>query len=267
MSGTPTTVEAVDRVIGLLEQLSHHPDGVGVLKLAEGIGLAPSTTHRYLSTLQKHGITEQDEHRLYRLTARLYLIGLTAGAGFDLETRGQISLARLAHQSQETVCLMVRDGEYAVCIGQVDSSHQLKIAARLGSRQDLRLGATSRVLLAYAPEVVQAALLRRDPILKGTKNTITEPAAIRTLLEEIRKDGFYVSRGEVDDGVIAVAAPVRDRSSEVTASIALVAPEIRLASNEALTNAINLVTEEAKNLSLELGYSGIDRLITERSIT
>jgi DNA-binding IclR family transcriptional regulator len=260
-------VEAVDRTVALIEQLAYHPEGVGLLRLAELVGLAPSTTHRYLATLCGHGVVEQDDQRQYRLTSRLYLLGLAAGAGFDLEAQSGPSLKRLAERSQETACLMVRDGEHSVCIGQVDSNHQLKIAARVGSRQDLRLGATSRVLLAFAPESLRDELLRREPASARTRNTITDPVSIGTLLKEIRELGYYVSRGEVDDGVLAVAAPVRDRSGEVTAALAVVAPETRMGTGSALDHAITLITEEARELSLKLGYSAVTPSPSERITT
>lgn len=260
-------VEAVERTVNLIEQLAEYPEGVGLLRLAENASMAPSTAHRYLSTLIDHDIVEQVHDRMYKLTSRLYLLGLAASAGFELESQAGTTLRRLAEQSRETACIMVRDGEHSVCIGQVDSNHQLKIAARVGSRQDLRLGATSRVLLSYAPDSLRESLLRRKPVVKRTADTITDPGAIGALLQEIRENGFYVSRGEVDEGVLAVAAPVRDRSGKVVAALAVAAPETRMGGESVLKPVIDLVVKEAQELSRKLGFSSNLQPLAERSIS
>lgn len=249
------TVEAVDKTITLLERLAEHPRGIGVLDLAERCGIAPSTTHRYLASLQRRGLVEQDERKLYALTPRLYLLGLAAGEGLDLETQAQGTLQRLADATRETVCLMVRDGRHAVCIRQIDSDLPLKIAARVGSRQDLRVGATSRVLLAFAPEQARDEILAQPEIAPATPNTVTEPAAIRSLLANIRRDGHYVSRGELDEGVVAVAAPVYDRGKEVIAALVIAAPASRIDRQDALDRTVTLLTQEARRFSAHLGFA------------
>jgi DNA-binding IclR family transcriptional regulator len=246
-------IDAVDRTVAILEQLATQPEGVGVLRLSASVGLAPSTLHRYLASLQEHGLVDQAPDRRYTLTYRLYVLGLAAAKGFDLEANAHASLRRLAAESGETVCLMVRDGHHSVCIEQIESGHQLRIEARIGSRSDLRLGSTGRVLLAFAPEEVRARVLDQPPVPPRTPNTITDPDELRSLLESIRRDGFYVSRSQVDAGVMAVAAPVRDRSEEVIAAIAVVAPETRLAADPVLSRTIDLVSDQAAVLSQRLG--------------
>lgn len=259
------SIYAVDRTVAILEHLAREPDGLGVTRLADRVGLAPSTLHRYLVSLQEHGLVDQTDDRSYALTSRLYILGLSAAHGFDLGANARSSLRRLAEASGETVCLMVRDGDHSVCIEQIESGHQLRIEARIGSRSDLRLGSTGRVLLAFAPTEVQDEILARPPQKGRTPNTITDSEQIRTLLEAIRRDGFYISRSQVDDGVMAVAAPVRDRSGEVIAAVAIVAPETRMAADPVLSRTIRLVLDEADVLSQRLGHARQPSVSSERS--
>lgn len=249
------SIEAIDRTVVILEHLAESPKGLGVVKLAERTGLAPSTAHRYLFALQSHAIVEQDESKRYHLTSRLYLLGLAVGDRFSLETQARGVLQRLAQTSQETACLVVRDGHHAVCIAQIDSNHQLKIAAHVGSRQDLRMGATSRVLLAYADEATREAVLEQAPLSRYTERTVTDSNDIRRILKGIRRDGYYMSRGEVDEGVLAVAAPVFDRRGEVIAALAIAAPESRVSDRDTLQSTVHLVTEGAGLLARKLGFS------------
>lgn len=249
-----SSIEALDRAVNLLEHLSENSQGLSLSGLARKTGLAPSTVHRYLAALQQHRFVWQSGDKIYSLTSRLYLLGLSASEAFDLETQSQDSLRRLAAITHETSCLMVSEGRHSVCISQVDSRHQLKIAARIGSRQDLRVGATSRTLLAYMPTEVQRDILNQPPLEQYTDNTVTDPSTIEGILNAIRRQGYYVSTSEVDAGVVAVAAPVRDRTGTVIAALAVAAPESRLTEQEALAAVVKLIREEADDLSLRLGY-------------
>lgn len=248
-------LEAVNRVLSLIEVLADVPQGLGVVALAKRVGMAPSTTYRYVTTLQKRNIVEQDDNKRYCLAPHLYYLGLAARAGFDLEIQARPVMRVLADDTGESVSLMVRDGFFAVCISQLESRHQLKITAQVGGRQDLRVGATTRVLLAHAPAELQEQVFAQGPIPRYTPNTITDLGKIRTTLTRIVRDGYYLSRGERDPGVIAVAAPVRDRFAEVIAAIVVAAPEIRIRNEEAVITVISLVKRAAEDLSLRLGFS------------
>lgn len=247
-------MDVVDRTITLLEHLSQHPEGVGVVRLADALGLAPSTAHRYLATLQARHLVEQTDRKHYRLTSRLYLLGLAVRGQSGLERQLETTLHALADASNETVCLMVRDDYHAVCVAQVDSKHPLKIAAQVGSRQDLRLGATARVLLAHAPPEIQEYVLGLPPLELRTSDTVTDPEQIRTILRRIRSEGYYLSRGEVDDGVLAVAAPVRNHRGEVIASLVVAAPQARVSSSY-LRSLIDMVVRNAEDASKKLGHN------------
>lgn len=108
-------------------------------------------------------------------------------------------------------------------------------------------------------------MLARTPLEQRTPNTVTDPNELRGLLEVIRRDGYYVSRSQVDEGVLAVAAPVRDSSGEVIAAVSVVGPETRLAAEPVLSQTIRLVQDEVAVLSQRLGYAPSFSSSVERS--
>lgn len=246
-------VEVIDRTFTVIEELSSNPSGVGVMQLAKETGMAPSSAHRYLTTLQQLGIVERADERRYRLTSRLFVLGLPAAGAHGLDQVTRTAIQRLAAASGETSCVMVRDGRHSVCVDRVESAYQLKIAASVGRRQDLRVGATSRLLLAYAPEEVRAEILAQPEVERLTAATVSDPGAIQQILARIRADGYYISRGEVDEGVVAVAAPVRDLRGEVVAALAVAAPQSRMGDG-ALQRTVELVLRESQTCSSHLGF-------------
>lgn len=246
-------MEAVLRTFRLIDCLAINPGGLGVNRLAAMVELAPSTTHRYMATLQDLGYVSQGPDKSYKLTTRMYAVGLSAVAGSSTDEQIRTSLERLALVTAETVMISVRDGLHSVCIAQRESNHRLKITAHPGSRQDLRLGASSRVLLAFVSDEELDAILNASPIKQLTSATVTDPSAIRALVKKVRTDGYCVSSGEIDTGVFGVAAPVKDNENRVVAALSVVAPASRAASEEEKRPLIDAVVAESIRLSPLIG--------------
>jgi DNA-binding IclR family transcriptional regulator len=72
------------------------------------------------------------------------------------------------------------------------------------------------------------ALLAGQRLRRYTPNTITDRRKLETELEVIRKRGYAIDAGELEEGVHCIAVPVRDHSAEVTASISVSGPSSRL---------------------------------------
>src|SRR2546428_8565622 len=70
------TIQSVDRAVRILKALGQHPGRLGLGDLADRVGLAKTTVHGLLRTLQEHGLVEQhldtDE---YQLGPELFQLG------------------------------------------------------------------------------------------------------------------------------------------------------------------------------------------------
>jgi len=246
-------MEAVLRTFRLIECLASHTDGLGTTQLALKVGLAPSTAFRYLATLQEIGLVEQGLDRKYRLTHRLYALGLAAVGSVSALGQLQAGVERLATLTGETVLVTVRHGLSSICVAQMESRHRLKITARPGSRQDIRLGASGKVLLASLPEDEIDAILGAGPVPELTSETITSLDALRRMIAQVQTDGYCVSVSEIDYGIVGVAAPIHDTDNLVVAAISIVAPLSRSDSQAGISRLITEVTAEAARLSPLVG--------------
>ena len=65
------------------------------------------------------------------------------------------------------------------------------------------------------------------PLPSSSPHSITRPAELDALLDRVRRDGYAVNRGGYREGVGGVAAPVRDYTGRVVASVGLGMPEQR----------------------------------------
>jgi DNA-binding IclR family transcriptional regulator len=84
-----------------------------------------------------------------------------------------------------------------------------------------------KVMLAYLPDDHLAQILAAR-LKRFTKQTITDALELRSALERIRQAGYAVAEEEFEEGLSAVAAPIRDAEGHVRAVIGVSGPSFRL---------------------------------------
>jgi DNA-binding IclR family transcriptional regulator len=156
-------------------------------------------------------------------------------------------LVALTEAMGETTILTVADGAEALCIEKIESAYAMRLTARIGERVPLHCGSSPRCLLAYASEPEREAYLAR-PLAAFSPETITDPAALRRAIAETRIAGYVISRSEIDDGMVSVAAPIWDGCDSVIAAVSMAGPEIRL-TTERLPDMIAAVRATAAAIS------------------
>jgi DNA-binding IclR family transcriptional regulator len=172
--------------------------------IAAELGLPLSSVYRYLRTLRDGGFVV-DRAGAYGPGRRLGSRSRSLLPG-SIGTTAAPFLRHLSSATGETAVLTIRQGLHAVCVRQVESPHEIRLAFRLGQLLPLYAGAGQRVLLAFAPDEVQRAVLDME-CRALTPNTPTR-AELTSLLGRIRADGFTISRGELIPGSVALGVPV-----------------------------------------------------------
>jgi DNA-binding IclR family transcriptional regulator len=109
-----------------------------------------------------------------------------------------------------------------------------------------------KVLLAFAPETERERLLRQtlEPM---TKNSIVDPARLRKHLDDVRTKGYAQTIEELEEGLNAVAAPVRSGNGDVVAAVSVAGPSFRMRPVE-LPRIAKLTVDAANAISRRIGY-------------
>jgi DNA-binding IclR family transcriptional regulator len=242
----------VDRVLDILEVLARSPRPQLLGEVAAAVGAAKPTTHRLLAALVRRGYAAHDPREgEYRIGIRCFELGSLWAANLDLRQLAAPHLGRLNTATRETVHLAVYDHGDAVYVDKLDSPLPVIASSFVGRRCPASCVATGRVLLAYQPERELARVLE-SPLPRFTEQTITDPAALRDLLDEVHRTGVGVNHGSYRDGVGGVAVAVRDRTGMVVASVGVCLPEIRFGQDrfEALRDE---VAAAGRAISSDLG--------------
>jgi IclR family acetate operon transcriptional repressor len=245
---SPNGTQAVDRAARLLTEVVHAPGSVTFTELAAATGLAKSTTSRLLLALERNGLVRRDDAGRFRPGEMFVRFAWRGGAEAGLTEVAQPCLDRLGAATGETVNLGVgRDGMVEQ-IAQVDSGYLIGATNWLGRAVPLHCSAAGKVLLAHGAAKLPAGRLERR-----TEQTITGRAALEEELAAVRERGYAVIDGELEPGLVAVAAPVRRDGGAVVAALSVSGPGNRLTPAQVADVALHCMAE-ASALSVILGH-------------
>jgi DNA-binding IclR family transcriptional regulator len=192
--------------------------------LSEQIGVPLSSTYRYIGILREAELIDEDGRGSFVLAPRVVGLAQAARAGTDLTSIARPYMKRLAHEAGETVILLRRSGDRAICIERAESPSRIRLTFEVGTTLPLHRGAGPKLLLAHQPPAEIEQLLNdvvaRDPGFDAHRKVLMRELAT------IRDEGWSESHAEITPHVYAVAAGIRDGSA-VVATISFLAPAFR----------------------------------------
>lgn len=246
-----STVQSVDRAVSILEILARSGD-VGVTDLARELGVHKSTAFRLVAALERRDLVEQNAGRgKYRLGPGILRLAGASSSRLDLVQESRAVSRALAQRTGETVNLAVLSDGAALYMDQVAGSSALQAHNWVGQRIPLHATSNGKVLLSgLEPSEVERQVPALPPY---TPRTITTLKALVHELDDVRRLGHAVAVDELEIGLTAVAAPVRDVHGEVLASMSISGPTFRLDSGH-LPEMAEAVMAAANDVSRRLGW-------------
>lgn len=246
-------MQPVIRALRILNTLADHRGGLGLQELAGALDLPPSTVHRLTGLLEAQGYllrTPQDKRFLLGPAVR----ALVASTSSEyLRRAAEPRLGRLNRLTGETTFLAELVGRQVVCFAILEGTRPLRLFVHLGRALPLHAAASARVILAHQDEQTVADLLDNIEFTRWTPRTIVERPALERHLKLVRDRGFDLCDDEMQNHEWAVAAPLRDLTGEVRASVAVAAPLASVGDATRRDELRAAVMEAATEISQELG--------------
>jgi len=248
---TSNGVQSVDRALRILEILARSGES-GVTEVASALEVHKSTAFRLVATLEQHGLVEQVEGRgKYRLGVGLLRLAGATSARLDVVQEARPLCKQLAAATGETVNLATLSGHSALYLDQFAGPSSLQPHNWVGQHIPLHATSNGKVLMAWLTDADLRELLGRLPAY--TEATITNRAALRNELEAVREQGYAVAVDELEIGLTAIAAPVRNAHGDVICSISVSGPTFRLPTDR-VEEVVPMIVEAAEELSHRLGW-------------
>ncbi len=224
-------MQVIEKAIAVLELLGEQED-LTVSEISEKLDLPIPTVHRLLTSLTRPGLLEKDlKRRTYRLGWAFLYLGSRA-----IERCGHCCglsvlhpcLKKLTEQTGEVSSLCALLGDRVVCLDRVEGDGCFHLVPEGGRDLPFHASAPGKVVLAWQPPRVYAALLRNRDFVAYTDRTITDPEQFRAELAEVRRRGFAAAVDEMAAGCAALAAPVLDGDGELVAVLSLLGDSLRI---------------------------------------
>ncbi len=248
---TGAGVQSVDRALGILEVLARTGES-GVTEIALELGVHKSTAFRLVATREAHRLVEHTSDRgRYRLGMGILRLAGATTARLDLVQEARPISRQLAADTGETVNIAVLAESSALYLDQVAGSSALQPHNWVGQHIPLHATSNGKVLLGGLDDAALDAVLGK--LATYTAHTITKRAQLRDELDRVREQGYAVAVDELEVGLTAVAAPIRNAHGDVVASMSVSGPSFRLPEDR-VAEVVRLVLGAALEVSHRLGW-------------
>lgn len=218
------------------------------------VNIPKTTVFRTLVQLEEYGYINKvivEGKSSYSLGFAFLEKGQLVKSNLDIRKLAKREMLEVREKTNLTVQLAIRDHAEAVYIEQFESWRPIRIYPNIGRRAPLYAAACPRVLLAYMDADEQGILLKEYDFKKFTEFTPIEYTTILSKLNEIKKDGFSISKGELFEGTTALAVPIFNPiTDEVIASLSIVGMDKDFEQDQ--ENYIDMLQAAAKDIANKL---------------
>jgi DNA-binding IclR family transcriptional regulator len=247
-------VKVLEKALKILDVYSRHENAFTLDTLTKRTALDKSTVFRILRTMEKNGYIRYDqEDGLYRLGLRFIELGEAVYSSTSVRKSASPYLDAVARSLKATILAGVIINDEFSYIDKKEGDSILRIPSYLGAKMlptETFLGLT---LLAFMDPSEGKRLLRQHPVRKHTERTVTRLREVEAKLDDARRKGYFLDRGEFFDGVVQIGVPIRGAAGNTVAGLGACLQEFRI-TEESLGKAVRELNETAKLISGELGF-------------
>lgn len=211
-----------ERIVRVLDTFTTERTTQTASEIARRADLPSSSAHRIIGELIGQGLLERDDEGRVRLGMRLWELALRGSSALRLR---QAALPHMEHVQtlvREHTQLAVLEHDEALFLERLSHPDAGANITRVAGRLPVHASSSGLVLLAFADPALRERVLA-GPLRAVSRETVTDAVALRALLIAIRRRGFVVAPGSIEQVSTGVAVPVRDRG-EVVAALSAVLP-------------------------------------------
>ena len=217
-------VKPLYKAAQVLRTVCQSPTALTLKDITELCEIPKSTVYRYLYTMQKLDMIAHDPRsETYSPGFGLWWLMQTADPFANLRLVGRRQRRKLMKRFNATVSLGVLTGSQILYLEIIECSRSLRMQAQPGARDEVHSTALGKALLAFRPRSQWDALIP-EKMVRRTANTIVVRRDLLENLEQVRRNGYAIERGENEDGASCIAAPIIDENGFSVASISVSLP-------------------------------------------
>ena len=246
-------IQSIGKMMGILECFSTVNRHLSLAQIATLAGLPRPTAHRMLSAMKEIGFIEQDARSSsYGLGIRLFELGNIALANMDILREAKPFMDHLSKLTGESSHLGVFNGFEVIVVEREGPAERQSRGIQPSEASPAPCTGVGKALLAFQrAEVIQQVISAGLKVY--TTTTISNPEGLRTELAAIRARGYAIDDSEHQVWVRCVAAPIRNSSGHVFASVSVTGPADRMTDTK-IASLAPLVVQTADSISRQIGF-------------
>jgi DNA-binding IclR family transcriptional regulator len=248
------TVPSLDKALCILELLARSRAGLTLPDLVDQSGLAKSSVHYLLVTLERRGYVHRNERAgRYQLGMKLFSLANSALSGLGLRQKSAPHLAALRMKTGLTVHFAILEQNEAVLISKHDGQSGSKLATWVGKRMELHCTGLGKALIAFLPAAEIDGIIQSHGLGRHNENTISNPKRFREELERVVRMGYALDDEEDERGMRCIGAPIFGRSQRPVAAVSIAGT-----TSEIVPENISYLVAELKRTAARIGVAAAD---------
>jgi DNA-binding IclR family transcriptional regulator len=223
MANSDSGDSVTDRIVRVLETFTPTRTVQTAAEIGRRSGLPTSSAHRIVGDLIEAGLLERDDDRRVRIGLRLWELATRSSHALRLRQLAMPAMERVQARIREHTQLAILEQDEALFLERLSGPGSGSNVTRIAGRLPLHASSSGLVLLAYGDHDLRERILA-GKLPKVAPETITDAAALRRKLAEVRHLGHAVAPGYIERVSTGVAVPVRDETGIVIAALSVVLP-------------------------------------------
>jgi DNA-binding IclR family transcriptional regulator len=223
VAGEVAGESVLDRTVRIFEAFNPEATVLSVSQIARSADLHVATASRLVAKLVDLKLLTREPDRRVRLGLRLWELASRASPGLTLRDAVMPFMEDVHDVVGQHTQLGVLADDAVLCLERLTTPNSVVNFTRIAGRLPLHASSSGLILLAHAcPQLQERVLASR--LHRYTARTVTDPVRLRSMLADIRREGFVVCPGYIDPAAAGVAVPVRDAGGDVVAALAVIVP-------------------------------------------
>lgn len=213
-----TYVQSFARGLEVIRSFSAQMPQQTLSEVAHRTGLTRAGARRILLTLEGLGYV-RCTGRQFSLTPRILDLGFAYLSSLPLWNLAEPVMEKLVEDVKESCSAAVLDGADVVYVLRIPTHKVMSINLGIGSRLPAYCTSMGRTLLAEVDKQSLDDVLRSSPPVRHTERTIVDTTALKAQVAKVREQGWCIVDQELEEGLVSLSAPIRDRAGRTIAAM------------------------------------------------
>lgn len=248
-------VPAIEKAMEILLLLADSGERTfGVSEIAASLGYSKGTTHSVLNTLMHYRVVDKNIRTgRYSLGDRIPQLAESYKNRQEDTTSFFTVVEEMRRSCRENINYSTLRGMHNYVLASLPAEdYSLRVDMPVGSMIPVLASSAGKVLISDFDDKTLQHIFQQQHS-QFTSNTIQSCDDFIREVRQAQTNGYAVNRGEYEDGICSVAAPVANEHGRVVTAINIVVPQIRF--NEKVEKKlVELALSSAKKIE-EIRYT------------